>query len=104
MQLNLKDPETNAMVERLSAVTGVNKARAVKEAVRDKLASVDRMREEDIQRRMAAVRVLTAQIRAKMPKPLPTQQELDDEMYGKTGFPVDRRQFGALGDCPARGR
>lgn len=87
MQLNLKDPETNAMVERLSVVSGVTKARAVKEAVRDKLALVDRMREEDIQRRMAEVRKLTAQIRTRLPKVMPTQQEFDDWLYDENGLP-----------------
>lgn len=87
MQLNLKDPETNAMVERLSMVTGTSKAGAVKEAVRDKLALVDRLREEDIQRRMAEVRGLTAQIRSRLPNPLPTQKEMDDWIYDENGLP-----------------
>lgn len=87
MQLNLKDAETNLMVERLSTLTGVSKARAVKEAVQEKLARVDRTREADFENRLAELRGLTAQIRARLPKPLPTQQELDDEMYGDDGLP-----------------
>jgi len=87
MQLNLKDPETNSMVARLSEVTGVSKARAVKDAVRLRLKQVDADREADITARIARVRELTAQMRAKMPKPLPTQKELDDWMYGEDGLP-----------------
>lgn len=87
MQLNLKDPETTAMVGRLSETIGVSKARAVKEAVREKLARVDKDREADFERRLAELRKLTAQIRARLPTPLPTQAELDDWMYDDDGLP-----------------
>jgi len=87
MQLNLKDPETNMMVARLSQVTGVSKARAVKDAVRARLADVDAAREADIVARIARVRELTAQIRARLPDPMPTQKQFDDWLYDENGLP-----------------
>ncbi|KPF60091.1 hypothetical protein IP88_16005 [alpha proteobacterium AAP81b] len=87
MQLNIKDPETHRLVAELSEEIGVTKASAVKEAVREKLQRVRSDREADIAERLARLRELTAQMRARMPKPLPTQQELDDWMYDENGLP-----------------
>lgn len=87
MQLNLKDPETNAMVSRLSDVTGLSKARVVKDAVKARLAEVEAARAADIERRLAEVREITAAMRARMPVPLPTQKEMDDWMYDDNGLP-----------------
>ena len=87
MQLNIKDAETCAMIGELAEVTGTTKAGIVKEMARERLDRIAAEREADIARRLAELRVLTAQIRARMPKPLPTQQELDDWMYDENGLP-----------------
>lgn len=87
MQLNLKDAETNLLVERLATVTGHSKARVVKDAVRARLAEVEAAREADMADRLARVLALTAEIRERMPKPLPTQAELDSWMYDENGLP-----------------
>ena len=87
MQLNLKDAETNVMVARLAALTRTNKTVAVREAVRARLAEVEAAREEDIARRLAEVKGLTKAFVDRLPKPLPTQAELDDWMYDENGLP-----------------
>lgn len=87
VQLNLKDPETNLLVERLANVTGHSKARVVKDAVRARLVEVEAAREVDMAARLARVLELAALMRAKMPKPLPTQKEMDDWMYDENGLP-----------------
>ncbi len=87
MQLNIKDAETHRLVSELSQEIGLSKASAVKEAVREKLQRVKNARDADVTRRLAELRVLTAQIRERLPKPLPTQQELDDWMYDEDGLP-----------------
>lgn len=87
MQLNLKDAETNVMVARLAALTRTNKTVAVREAVRARLAEVEAAREADISRRLAEVQALTKAFVDRLPKPLPTQAELDDWMYDENGLP-----------------
>jgi antitoxin VapB len=87
MQLNLKDPETNAMVTRLSEVTGLSKAGAVKAAVKAQLAEIEAARAADIARRVADVNRLVDEFRARLPTPLPTQAELDAWMYDDDGLP-----------------
>ena len=87
MQLNLKDPETNAMVTRLSQVTGASKAGAVKAAVKAQLEAIDAARAADIEQRVAKVMANTAEWRARMPHPLPTQAEMDDWLYDEHGSP-----------------
>lgn len=87
MQLNIKDPETCEMVARLAQATGQTKAGVVKQAVRNRLDEVEAARAVDMAERIARVRELTAQIRSRMPKPLPTQRELDDWMYDEHGLP-----------------
>lgn len=87
MQLNLKDAETNVMVARLAALTRTNKTVAVREAVRARLAEVEAAREADIARRLAEVQALTKAFVDSLPKPLPTQAELDDWMYDENGLP-----------------
>ncbi len=87
MQLNIKDRETHELVTRLAEATGQSRSRAVKDAVRARLAEVEVAREAEIAARIARGRDLAAQMRAKMPKPLPTQKELDDWMYDEDGLP-----------------
>lgn len=87
MQLNLKDAETSQLVERLAAITGTSKTAAVRDAVRRRLAEVEAAREADVAERLQRVRELTEAMRARMRKPIPTQQELDDWMYDENGLP-----------------
>lgn len=87
MQLNLKDPETNEMVARLSQATGMSKAGAVKAAVKAHLMEVEAARAVDIERRVADVLAMTAAWRARMPQPLPTQAEMDSWLYDDDGLP-----------------
>ena len=87
MQLNIKDPETHALVTRLSQATGVSLARAVKDAVRDKLAELERAKADDVARRIAEVHEIVASIRARLPEKLPTQAEMDGWFYDEDGLP-----------------
>lgn len=43
MQLNIKDDDTHALAKRLASLTGESMAKAVKRAIQEKLAQVERM-------------------------------------------------------------
>lgn len=82
-QLNLKDAETNARIAELARLTGVSKTRAVRMAVDAAIAA----READWDRRIAEAERLTAQIRADWGEPLPTTEQVFEELYGDDGLP-----------------
>lgn len=44
MALNIRNPETERLAETLAKLTGMTKTRAVTEAIRDKLARIQRQR------------------------------------------------------------
>ncbi len=44
MQLNIKDADTHAMAKRLASLTGESMAKAVKRAIQEELAQVEKMR------------------------------------------------------------
>ena len=44
MQLNIKDSDTHALAKRLASLTGESMAKAVKRAIQEKLAQVEKMR------------------------------------------------------------
>ena len=44
MQLNIKDADTHALAKRLANLTGESMAKAVKRAIQEKLAQVEKMR------------------------------------------------------------
>lgn len=44
MQLNIKDDDTHALAKRLASLTGESMAKAVKRAIQEKLAQVEKMR------------------------------------------------------------
>lgn len=43
MQLNIKDDDTHALAKRLASLTGESMAKAVKRAIQEKLARVEKM-------------------------------------------------------------
>ena len=43
MQLNIKDADTHALAKRLASLTGESMAKAVKRAIQEKLAQVEKM-------------------------------------------------------------
>ncbi|MYA95778.1 MAG: PSK operon transcription factor [Nitrospinae bacterium] len=43
MQLNIKDADTHALAKRLASLTGESMAKAVKRAIQEKLARVEKM-------------------------------------------------------------
>ena len=87
MQLNLKDPEITAMVDRLAMLTGTSKTAAVREAVRVRLADVEATRRAEREAKLAHLHELTRQIHERLPKPLPTQSEMDGWFYDEDGLP-----------------
>lgn len=44
MQLNIKDDDTHALAKRLASLTGESMAKAVKRAIQERLAQVEKMR------------------------------------------------------------
>ena len=44
MQLNIKDADTHALAKRLASLTGESMAKAVKRAIQEKLAQVEKIR------------------------------------------------------------
>lgn len=85
MHLNIKNDEAHILASRLASVTGESMTRAVTEALRERLARVER--ESTYDERLARVRELAASIRSRMAKPLPTQKEMDDWLYDEDGMP-----------------
>nr|WP_295663071.1 type II toxin-antitoxin system VapB family antitoxin [Polymorphobacter sp.] len=85
MHLNIKNDETHALASRLAAATGESLTQAVTEAVRDRLLKVERG--QSLEARRAKVQALAASIRARQPKPLPTQAEMDSWFYDEDGLP-----------------
>jgi antitoxin VapB len=94
-QLNIKDAETSRLVRELAELTGETQTEAVKRAVRQRLEhekdSRDResrkskqAKERDIQRRVAEIRKIQADVREVM-----TSSDFltDDDLYDERGLP-----------------
>ncbi len=85
--LNIKRPETYDLAKAVAARTGLTLTDAVTEALREKLAALDTARTADIADRMEKVRQIQREVKELWGEPLPTQVELDDEMYDEYGAP-----------------
>ncbi len=84
MHLNIKNDETHSLATRLAAETGESLTFAVTQAVRERLARVER--EKSFEERLAKVMALADSIRSRLPEKLPTQAEMDDWFYDDNGF------------------
>ena len=84
MQLNIKDPETNALVAELAALTGRSKTDAVRLAVAAQLAREKARRDQEIEQTLARVREIQREIAAHM---RPEDFLTDDDLYDENGLP-----------------
>lgn len=93
MQLNIKNPRTVELATTLAGATGETVTGAITTALEERLARVapkPRFTPEEIQRRLAAVKAISAEIREDVVRRygrVPTQEELDDEMFDEWGAP-----------------
>lgn len=85
MHLNIKSDETHALATRLATETGESLTFAVTQAVRERLARIER--EKSFEERLARVMALATSIRSRLPEKLPTQTEMDDMFYDEDGLP-----------------
>jgi antitoxin VapB len=83
-QLNIKSDDAYRLASQLSALTGESLTAAVTTALQERLERVRKA--EDIETRLARIREITADMRARMDKPLPTSNH--DWLYDdETGLP-----------------
>lgn len=84
-QLNIKSDVAYRLASQLSELTGESLTTAVTTALQERL---DRFRaKDDIEVRLARIREITADMRARMDKPLPTSNH--DWLYDdETGLPI----------------
>ena len=83
-ELKIESEEAYRLASKLSQLTGESVSAAVTEALRQRLDH-----EEDLQKRMTAVRVLTAELRAEMLKDGPLPSSNHDFLYDdETGLPL----------------
>lgn len=81
MQLNIKDDDTIALIDRLAQVTGETKTEAVRRSVQERLAR----REEEVERRVEEIMRLAKEINAGLSGPPIDHGEL---LYDpETGLP-----------------
>jgi antitoxin VapB len=85
--LNIKRPETYELAKAVAERTGLSLTDAVTLALREKLAGLDEARNRDTAERMERVRQIQRQIKQLWGEPLPTQQELMDDIYDEYGAP-----------------
>jgi hypothetical protein len=85
--LTITRPEADELARTVAARTGLSIDDAVTDALKEKLARLDEARAKDIAARVAVVEALAKQVRDAWAEPLPTQAELDDEMYDEYGAP-----------------
>lgn len=84
MGLSIKNEEVEARIRRLTELTGEGVTEAIDGAVREKLARVEKVSEEEIKRRMAALDAILASLG---PLPKLDQKAIDEEMYDEFGAP-----------------
>jgi antitoxin VapB len=84
MGLSIKNEEVEARIRRLTELTGEGVTEAIDGAVREKLARVEKVSEEEIQRRVAALDAILARLG---PLPKLDQKAIEDEMYDEFGAP-----------------
>jgi antitoxin VapB len=83
-ELKVESEEAYRLASKLSELTGESLSAVVTEALRQRLDH-----EEDLQKRMAAIRTLTAELRAEMLKEGPLPSSNHDFLYDdETGLPI----------------
>lgn len=85
--LTITRPEADELARAVAARTGLSIDDAVTDALKEKLARLDDARAKDIAERVAEVHRIQQQVKALWGEPLPTQAELDAEMYDEYGAP-----------------
>lgn len=85
MHLNIKNHDTHALATQLATETGESLTFAVTQAVRERLARLER--EKSFDERLAKVMALADSIRARLPAKLPTQAEMDEWFFDENGLP-----------------
>jgi antitoxin VapB len=84
-QLNIKSDDAYRLASELSELTGESLTAAVTTALQERLKRLQA--DEDIEVRLARIREITADMRARMDKPLPTSNH--DWLYDdETGLPI----------------
>eukprot|EP01037_Dinobryon_pediforme_P012386 gene12386-12473_t len=84
-QLNIKSEDAYRLASKLSELTGESLTSAVTTALKERLARVQAG--DDIETRLARIRAITAEMRDRMDKPLPTSNH--DYLYDdETGLPI----------------
>lgn len=83
VQLNIKDPETVRLARELAGATG----RSITETIRLALERAQAQREEEIARRVAEIRRVSAEFRKHMPPEWKnmTSKEIMDSIYNEDG-------------------
>lgn len=64
MALSIRDPETDRLARELARRTGETMTRAIRTALEERLARLDRTREAEIERRRRAIDAIVARSRA----------------------------------------
>lgn len=84
-QLNIKSDDAYRLASALSELTGESLTAAVTTALEERLKRLQAA--QDIEMRLAQIREITADMRARMDKPLPTSNH--DWLYDdETGLPI----------------
>jgi antitoxin VapB len=82
--LSIKNDEVEGKVRRLAEATGLGVTEAIDQAVTEKLARLDKVKEADIQ---AKLKALDAIIDKYGPFPPLDQKAIDEELYDENGLP-----------------
>ncbi len=92
MGLNIKNPEAEADIRKLAAITGESLTSAVQSAVREKISRLEECgnRRETLQEHLAALRPLQDALKAQQLRAgdKRTARELIDELYDEHGSPT----------------
>jgi len=86
MSLNIKNPETYRLARELADETGLSMTAAVTEAVRQQLARIRAISEDDAEARVDRMLELAAEIRRRAPAGY-FDQDFDEILYDEMGAP-----------------
>ena len=86
MSLNIKNPETYRLARELADETGLSMTAAVTEAVRQQLARIRAISEDDAEARVDRMLELAAEIRRRAPAGY-FDQDFDEILYVEMGAP-----------------
>lgn len=86
MSLNIKNEETHRLVKELADETGLSMTAAVTEAVRQQLARIRAVQDDDPETRVERMLELAAEIRRRAPAGY-FDQDFDELLYDEMGLP-----------------